>query len=1502
MSARTSLPALSLLSNRVNVLLALLFSFLVLGATRADAQGPGNRTGAFVYTGNDDYPGTSNNLVNGYAINPTGGTLTTVAGSPFAAGGQVISIAAHPSGRFAYAATGNGNNTAVAAFTVDSLDGALTPVPGSPYAVSLPALGWGTLLAIDPAGKFLYVAGALNLYGFAIDATTGELSALAGSPFSASAFSVAIDPSGKYLVAWNGGARSSTYGINGTTGALTQSGSLGSGCGGSSMVFEPSGHFLYGTGYDGGIAACSFDSGSGTLAAVTGSPLASPAAGYFSGVAVHPSGAFLYASLNNCVDSGPGNYLYGFLIDPSSGNLTAIGGSPFALPVGGGCYYDYGVATEASGNFVYTVDANYGTAAYTVNQTTGALTLASSTFSAPGAETVTTAPNAMSPTATVTGLAIVPSSAQIHTSTLGAQYQFTLAATFSDGSTGFLTGSATWTSSNRSVATVAAGLATSTGYGTTTITASVGGQSATASLIVAEPALTSITVAPSTVTVYQGTAIQLTATGEYTDGSSVDVTSTVTWSSSNTSIATISAQGLVQSIGLGTDTVSATLQNVTGTNSVTVVPPFVWQTPAPITYGTVLGSAQLDATSGVSGTFTYSPPAGTLLPAGSQSLNVAFTPDTSAIASIHGPAANSKGGGPRTAVFVTPYDSGNSLAVAATVTLVVNQATQSIAFTAPTSPAYYPASPITLIATGGASGNPVTFSIVSGPGSLSGTNNSQLTVAGGGTIVIAANQAGNTNYSAATQVTQSIVVDQLATLTSPAPGSTLTGSSATFTWTAVAGVTQYVLGIGSTGVGSYNLYNSTPITATQANVTGLPTNGETLYARLYSWINGAWQYHDYTYKAAATPVTAVLTSPAPGSKLTGSGATFQWTTGTAVTQYVLGIGSTGVGSYNLFNSTPIAATQASVTGLPTNGTTLYARLYSMINGAWQYNDYTYTAAATPAVLTSPTPGSTLTSSSATFQWTAGTGVTQYVLGIGSTGVGSYNLFNSTPITATQASVTGLPTNGTTLYARIYSLINGAWQYNDYIYTAAPTPVPAVLTSPTPGTALTSSSVTFQWTAGTGVTQYVLGIGSTGVGSYNLFNSTPITATQANVTGLPTNGETLYARLYSWINGAWQYHDYTYTGGAVPVPAVLTSPAPGSSLTGSGATFQWTTGTAVTQYVLGIGSTGVGSYNLFNSTPITATQASVTGLPTNGTTLYARLYSWINGAWQYHDYTYTAAATPAVLTSPTPGTALTSSSATFQWTAGTGVTQYVLGIGSTGVGSYNLFNSTPITATQASVTGLPTNGETLYARIYSWINGAWQFNDYIYTAAATPVPAVLTSPTSGSTLTSSSATFQWTAGTGVTQYVLGIGSTGVGSSNLFNSTPITATQASVTGLPTNGETLYARLYSWINGAWQYHDYTYTAAATPAVLTSPTPGTALTSSSVTFQWTAGTGVTQYVLGIGSTGVGSYNLYNSTPITATQASVTGLPTNGETLYARLYSLINGAWQYHDYTYTAQ
>ena len=55
-------------------------------------------------------------------------------------------------------------------------------------------------------------------------------------------------------------------------------------------------------------------------------------------------------------------------------------------------------------------------------------------------------------------------------------------------------------------------------------------------------------------------------------------------------------------------------------------PPVTWAAPVPIAYGTPLGAAQLNATSTLAGTFTYSPAAGTLLAAGTHTLTATFTP------------------------------------------------------------------------------------------------------------------------------------------------------------------------------------------------------------------------------------------------------------------------------------------------------------------------------------------------------------------------------------------------------------------------------------------------------------------------------------------------------------------------------------------------------------------------------------------------------------------------------------------------------------------------------------------------------------------------------------------------------------------------------------------------------------------------------------------------------------------------------------------------------------
>jgi hypothetical protein len=182
-------------------------------------------------------------------------------------------------------------------------------------------------------------------------------------------------------------------------------------------------------------------------------------------------------------------------------------------------------------------------------------------------------------------------------------------------------------------------------------------------------------------------------------------------------------------VGLGS--LSATnysfvLQN--GQLKVTKATPVIaWSTPAAIPFGTALSPTQLDATSPVGGAFVYVPASGTP-PAGSQLLSTTFTPTDMADYNI----------------------------AKASVTLKVSKAAQAITFTPPISPVVYGAPPITLAATS-TSGLAVSFSVQSGPGKLVGA---KLTIAGAGTVIVAANQAGNANYTAAPAVTQSIVVNQ----------------------------------------------------------------------------------------------------------------------------------------------------------------------------------------------------------------------------------------------------------------------------------------------------------------------------------------------------------------------------------------------------------------------------------------------------------------------------------------------------------------------------------------------------------------------------------------------------------------------------------------------------------------------------------------------------------------------------------------------------------------------
>jgi len=181
--------------------------------------------------------------------------------------------------------------------------------------------------------------------------------------------------------------------------------------------------------------------------------------------------------------------------------------------------------------------------------------------------------------AVLVSIAINPPTATI---ALGTTQQFTATGTFTDGTTQDLTQSGHWSSTVATVATISdtagtMGQVSTTGTGTTAIGISSGTVSGTGTLVVNPAALVSIALNPPAATIALGTTQQFTATGTYTDGTTQDVTSVVTWSSSSATVAIIGnavgSYGLATSAGQGTANVTASVNAISGSSTLSVTGP-----------------------------------------------------------------------------------------------------------------------------------------------------------------------------------------------------------------------------------------------------------------------------------------------------------------------------------------------------------------------------------------------------------------------------------------------------------------------------------------------------------------------------------------------------------------------------------------------------------------------------------------------------------------------------------------------------------------------------------------------------------------------------------------------------------------------------------------------------------------------------------------------------------------------------------------------------------------
>jgi uncharacterized protein YjdB len=194
-----------------------------------------------------------------------------------------------------------------------------------------------------------------------------------------------------------------------------------------------------------------------------------------------------------------------------------------------------------------------------------------------GTVTITATKNGFSGTATVTvtvptllSITVTPTAPYV---VVGSTQAFTATAKYSNGTSQDVTATATWTSATTTVATMSGNTATTVKVGASKITATLGSVSGSTTLNVTATPLVSIDVTPTSTNLPVGYTLQLAAVGTFGDGSKRTLTGSVTWTSSATTVATISntsgTLGLAKGVGAGTTTISATLDGVTGTATIT---------------------------------------------------------------------------------------------------------------------------------------------------------------------------------------------------------------------------------------------------------------------------------------------------------------------------------------------------------------------------------------------------------------------------------------------------------------------------------------------------------------------------------------------------------------------------------------------------------------------------------------------------------------------------------------------------------------------------------------------------------------------------------------------------------------------------------------------------------------------------------------------------------------------------------------------------------------------
>jgi 6-phosphogluconolactonase (cycloisomerase 2 family) len=224
-----------------------------------------------------------------------------------------------PAGKFLY--VGNLTLNGISVFAITSTGG-LAEITGSPFTTGIPSpIATPSRLAMDPAGRFLFVAVNFRIVVFAVDVASGALSLVEGSPFSTGTTpaALAVAKGSNYLLVTDLDKASVTAlafdPATGTVSPATASGTVLPGISPVEVTCDSTGNFiLVANAGSGSVAVLRFSPSTGTLAHVPGSPFPTGGEGTFA-IALDSGGRFVYAA------NASSNDVSVFALDATTGAL-----------------------------------------------------------------------------------------------------------------------------------------------------------------------------------------------------------------------------------------------------------------------------------------------------------------------------------------------------------------------------------------------------------------------------------------------------------------------------------------------------------------------------------------------------------------------------------------------------------------------------------------------------------------------------------------------------------------------------------------------------------------------------------------------------------------------------------------------------------------------------------------------------------------------------------------------------------------------------------------------------------------------------------------------------------------------------------------------------------------------------------------------------------------------------------------------------------------------------